>query len=399
MNRYKIVQIVVIFLVIFTWIFSGWPRIWQNPPIPPEIQVAWAAAAYRSSGTFTAGTGAITPPYPAGMVANDVCLLVVTSENQAISLTTANGFVEVPTWSPQSAGTAATNPGSRLAVFWKRTVGGDSAPVVADSGNNTEGRIHCFSGIITSGNPWDTGAGGNDSAANDTTGTIPGSTTTVANTLVVLIISTSYNGTSTAQFASWTNGDLTNLLERSDNSNTANLGGGHGMATGEKANAGSYTTTTVTLANTSYKGAISLALKPAIVSVTVSDGNVTYGTLNVNTSRSTLPAEENEMQTATNNGNVTVNFNIKGTVSSPGGWTLAGTAAENVYVHKFCNDTDLDCETPFTNYTALTTNYATLDTSVANAGTVDFQLRITTPTVVSSYVEQDVDVWVQAVQP
>ncbi len=213
------------------------------------------------------------------MVANDVCLLAVESENEAISLTTANGFVQVPTWSPQFAGTAATNPGSRLALFWKRTVGGDAAPVVADSGNHTTGQIHCFSGVTTIGNPWDTGAGGNDGGANDTTGTIPGSTTTVNDTLVVLITSTSFNGTSTAQCSGWTNADLTSLTERTDNTNTINLGGGHCLATGAKASAGSYTTTTVTLAQTTYKGAISLALKPTgtVLGNGTDPGNATIG--------------------------------------------------------------------------------------------------------------------------
>ena len=225
----------------------------------PEAQ---AAPVYRASGTFTAGGAAITPPYPAGMVANDVCLLAVESENQAISLTTANGFVEVPTWSPQFAGTAATNPGSRLALFWKRTVGGDAAPVVADSGDHTTGQIHCFSSVITSGNPWDTGAGGNDSGANDTTGTVPGASTTVSDTLVVLITSTSFNGTSAAQCSGWTNAGLTSLTEMTDNTNTQGLGGGHCLATGIRAATGAYGNTTVTLANTSFKGAISLALKP-----------------------------------------------------------------------------------------------------------------------------------------
>ena len=32
-----------IFLMIMGWIFSGWPQIWQNPPIPPKIQEAQAA--------------------------------------------------------------------------------------------------------------------------------------------------------------------------------------------------------------------------------------------------------------------------------------------------------------------------------------------------------------------
>jgi len=224
---------------------------------------AQAAVAYRASGTFTSNTNAITPPYPGSMQANDVCLLVVESENEVISLSSAQGFLELSAWSPQSAGTAATNPASRLAVYWKRTVGGDTAPTVADSGNHTTGQIHCFSGVIASGNPWDVGAGGNDGGANDTSGTIPGATTTVDSTLVVLITSTSYNGNSTTQCSNWTNANLTNLTEQTDNTATSGLGGGHCLATGDKATAGIYATTTVTLANTSYKGAISLALKPA----------------------------------------------------------------------------------------------------------------------------------------
>jgi len=134
--------------------------------------------------------------------------------------------------------------------------------------------------------------------------------------------------------------------------------------------------------------------------VSVLDGNVTYGNLAVNTSRSTIVGEENEMQTATNDGTL-AKISIKGSVSSPAGWTMHLTTPNtNVYVHKFCNDTELDCTTPPTNYTGMTsTGYTTLDTSVANAGTVDFQLQITTPTSVSDYTEQDVDVTVQAALP
>lgn len=268
-------KFLLILVLITGWIFSGWPSIRTSDVLrfPPKIEEAQAQApipAYRASGTFTAGTGVISPPYPASMQANDICLLVAESENQAISLTLAQGFVEVPTWSPQSAGTAATDPASRLALFWKRTVGGDLAPTFIDTGDHTTGQIHCFSGVITTGNPWDTGADGNDSAANDTTGTIPGSTTTVDNTLVVLITSNSRNGTGTANCSGWTNADLATLTERADNTNTAGLGGGHCMATGKKATVGSYATTAVTLSATTYKGAISLALKPELPTYTQS---------------------------------------------------------------------------------------------------------------------------------
>jgi hypothetical protein len=224
------------------------------------------AVTYVGSGTFTAGTAAITPPFPAGIAANDIALLVCESENQAISLSTPNGFVELGDQANKAAGTAATNPASRLAVFWKRLTGADAAPTVADSGDHTTGQIHVFRGVRTTGNPWDVFAEGNDGGVNDTSGSIPGATTTVPNCLIVLLCSTSFNGTSTAQFSGWTNADLANLTERTDNSNTAGLGGGHGMATGEQAAAGAYGATTVTLANTSFKGTMSIALAPEPVS-------------------------------------------------------------------------------------------------------------------------------------
>jgi len=133
------------------------------------------------------------------------------------------------------------------------------------------------------------------------------------------------------------------------------------------------------------------------ISVSVSDGDVSYGTLATSTSRSTIASEENEMQTATNNGNITENLNIKG--QNTAAWTLSATAGADQYVHKFCNDTDNDCTTPPTNYTALTTNYQTLDTSVTTSGTADVQLQITTPSSSSSFTQQSVDVIVQAVAP
>jgi len=34
----KINIIITIFALMFIWVFSGWPQIWQNPPIPPNIQ-------------------------------------------------------------------------------------------------------------------------------------------------------------------------------------------------------------------------------------------------------------------------------------------------------------------------------------------------------------------------
>ena len=240
-----------------------------------------ALPTFKAAGTFTAGTGNITPPYPASPnapVANDIAILVVESENEGIAFVDLEdrGFVELGSQANKAAGTSGVNPASRLAVFWKRCVGGDVAPTILDPGNHATGRIYLFSGVITTGNPWDVYAEGNDGGANDTTGVIPGATTTVAECLIFLICTSSYNGNSTAQFASWTNAALANILERGDNTNTAGLGGGHGSATGEKATAGAYGDTTVTLAQTSYKGTMSIALKPPPAATPITDSQPAY---------------------------------------------------------------------------------------------------------------------------
>lgn len=237
-----------------------------DSPVASFTYYVYPVQYVGSTGTLASGTSNVTCTMPTGgsaPAANDILLMAVESENQAIALTTANGFAEVPTCSPQSAGTAATNPGTRLALFWKRAAGSDSAPVVTDPGDHATCAIHVFRGAITSGDPWDVCAGGNDAAANDTTGTIPGATTTVANTTVVLITSTSYNATVTddSECSGWTNAGLDGLAGKYARTNTAGLGGGHCMAVGFWPSIGDYGASTVTLAHTSYKGAISIALK------------------------------------------------------------------------------------------------------------------------------------------
>ncbi|MBI2356955.1 hypothetical protein HYV12_02820 [Candidatus Dojkabacteria bacterium] len=122
------------------------------------------------------------------------------------------------------------------------------------------------------------------------------------------------------------------------------------------------------------------------ISVSVADGTIAYGTLASNTSVGT---NGTDTQVVTNDSNVTVDVDIKGQNSA--NWTLAGTAGSDTYVHKFCSAT---CGTPPTNYTALTTSYATLANSVAASGTVNLDLYLTTPTVSTNFTSQNVGVMV-----
>jgi len=124
------------------------------------------------------------------------------------------------------------------------------------------------------------------------------------------------------------------------------------------------------------------------ISVSVTDGIVAYGTLAAGASTSTLAGELNDLQTATNNGNVTEDFNIRGQVSSPAGWTLGASAGNNVYVHEFSTNS-------FATSSPLTTSNQTLAIGITVASTQDFDLKITTPTATDNYEQQSVDVTVQ----
>ena len=88
-----------------------------------------------------------------------------------------------------------------------------------------------------------------------------GATTTVANTLVVTIVANS-SDTASARTSGWTNSNLTGLTESIDNNTNNGNGGGFGVATGVKATAGAYGTTTAALATSSVQARMSIALRP-----------------------------------------------------------------------------------------------------------------------------------------
>jgi len=219
------------------------------------------APVFVAAGAVAYGTGAITPALPSGIATNDILLLCLETANQAISITNQNGgtWTQV-TNSPQSVGSGTT--ATRLTVFWSRYNGTQGAPTTSDSGDHQIGRMIAIRGATTSGDPCNVTAGGTEATA-DTSGSIPGATTTVANTLVVAVIATSLpdsNGTST--FSAWTNANLTGVTERTDNTRNAGNGGGLAIATGVKATAGAYGSTSVTVKTASTKAMMSIAIRP-----------------------------------------------------------------------------------------------------------------------------------------
>ena len=224
----------------------------------PQVPVPTFVAA----GAIASGTGTIAPALPAGLAAGDVLLLFVETANEATSVSGANGG----TWtqvsgSPQGTGTAAGASATRLTVFWSRYNGTQGAPTLADSGNHQAARMIAIRGAAASGNPWDVTAGGVE-ATSDTSASVPGATTTVANTLVVIAVAGSLpDANGTANFSGWTNGNLSSLTERTDNTHNTGNGGALGIATGVKATAGAYGSTSATHASAAVKGMISIAIK------------------------------------------------------------------------------------------------------------------------------------------
>ncbi len=128
------------------------------------------------------------------------------------------------------------------------------------------------------------------------------------------------------------------------------------------------------------------------VSVTVSDGTVAYGTLGLSSSTSTLASALNDIQTATNAGNVAENFNIK-TSDATGGitWVATSTPGSDLFTHSFSTNSGGA-------WTAMaSSSYSTLATNKAASGTQTFDLKLETPTASSDYVQKTITVTVQAV--
>lgn len=138
-------------------------------------------------------------------------------------------------------------------------------------------------------------------------------------------------------------------------------------------------------------GTVTCTVTAVLVSVTVTDGSVAYGTLALGATRSTL--DLSDTQTATNSGTVAENFTIKSSDATRGGgttWTLVtGTPSLNEFKHEFSTDSG-------TSWTAMTTSYVSLATSVGTSGSQTFDLRITMPGSTTDYLEHTITVTVMA---
>jgi hypothetical protein len=220
-----------------------------------------AFPAWRAAGTIAHNTIGVTPGAPAGLTANDIEFLLCESMDEAISLTTANGFAEV-TGSPISVPSGTATIATRGALFWRRWNGTDGDPVTNDPGNHIIAQRYAISGCITSGDPWDFIQTSSE-AVEDTSGSATGNSTSGADRLILILGGAAKPDTlGTAEVSAITNATLASLTERADNAGNSGNGGHLWAATGELASAGATGDTTYTKASAAFKWHFVIALKP-----------------------------------------------------------------------------------------------------------------------------------------
>ncbi len=207
----------------------------------------------RGVGASAAGTGAVTPPLPTGVQKDDILVMYVETENQAVTAPAG--------WSLIHAPSITTGTPTRLTVLWKRAVTGETAPIVADPGDHVIARIVAVSGCIKTGNPWNVSNQGTEETS-DTSVEFVSVSTTVDHCLVLNAVATGVDTSSTAHASAWTNANLQALTERMDNWTAEGAGGGFAMASGVKVKAGATGVTTATVGTAAPKAQSTLALKP-----------------------------------------------------------------------------------------------------------------------------------------
>jgi hypothetical protein len=217
---------------------------------------------FRSAGTVASGTtGAISPGLPAGLAANDMCVLVASTIAGGSITLTGNGSIA---WNALTGSPVNVASGEKLYVWWGRYLSGSTAPTLTPGSDHCIARIAAWKNVNTGASPVDVYATGTDTTWDTSFSFATGISTTANNEMCICVCSTGAD-TTYSQFTTMANGSLSSLTERMDNETSNGGGGGFALDEGFKSTAGSAGTWTSFLSTASTKAYICFAFKPATV--------------------------------------------------------------------------------------------------------------------------------------
>lgn len=225
-------------------------------------EVVGLAPSWCAFGSYSASITDATPGLPTSWKDGDLALMfaecIITE-----TIATPAGWTIV-TGAPVTTGVSATS--SRLYVWYRRLVDGDTGPTLVDPGDHVSSIIHGFRGVKQTGNPWNVVNTAIEDVA-DESFSWPSVTTTVPNCMIVHGVGIGWDANTFGWNGvnAYTNAALTDLSTQSGNSTNLNGGGGIGVGVGIKLTAGAVGNTTMdaTAANSTYKAFMTIALEPA----------------------------------------------------------------------------------------------------------------------------------------
>jgi hypothetical protein len=213
----------------------------------------------RTPGAKASGTtSAVSVPLPADIAAGDIAILVAeTDPTGTVTITVTGGQA----WTAFTGSPITVASGSKLYVWWRRHIAGNTAPSVQASVDHVCAGCNAYSGCIPSGNPVDVSETGTETASDTSFQFITTISTTGPDRLCVCICTSSADS-NTGQFTVMTNANLSSMAEKMDYETTSGHGGGFAFDQGGLAVAGAMGTFAATLSAAWPKAYIAFALMP-----------------------------------------------------------------------------------------------------------------------------------------
>ena len=146
---------------------------------------------------------------------------------------------------------------------------------------------------------------------------------------------------------------------------------------------------------------VDVTVTPQVVSVTVTDGTVDYGTLAAGDSNDTFNGPAASTQTITSTGNVSIDVVLRSSdayvIPNTTDWALEGTAGTDIFEHSYAINA---ASTPGFAFpfdgTFVNTNTGTVVTLPSNGNSATLDLGISMPTSIGNTAAHSIDVTVVA---